>query len=176
MEIGVPNVLPSKVPERIWTLSDSFRGETIFDWPGRRRSRSGWMSASFSSSRGGHPSTTTPIPSPCDSPHVVMQKSLPNVFAMHTACRKPGRWSNQEPRRSLAPARHRPGLMKNGTRRVDRRCFWLIFQMERGRNVWVERISQDYESDFIHPLFRGSNVSQSGHQHRADSGAVGTHD
>src|SRR5439155_8310807 len=66
----------------IWTLSGSFRGETIFDWPGRRRSRSGWMSASVSSIRGGQPSTTTPTPPPWDSPQVVMRKRRPKLFGM----------------------------------------------------------------------------------------------
>src|SRR5713226_8049240 len=52
------------------------------------------MSASVSSSRGGHPSITTPTPPPCDSPHVVMRKRCPNEFAMQAVCGKIGRWSN----------------------------------------------------------------------------------
>jgi len=35
IEIGVPSVWPSKVPERIWTRSASCRGVTMADWPGR---------------------------------------------------------------------------------------------------------------------------------------------
>src|SRR5579884_2623631 len=62
------------------TVSDSFRWVTIRLWPGARRSRSGWMSASESSRREGHPSTTAPIAAPCDSPQVVTRNSLPNVF------------------------------------------------------------------------------------------------
>src|ERR1044071_4857290 len=80
--MGVPSVLPSNVPERISTLSASLRGETIFDWPGRRRSRSGWISAGLNSSRGGQPSTTTPTPPPWDSPQLVTRNRRPKLFAM----------------------------------------------------------------------------------------------
>src|SRR5436309_8948830 len=85
MLIGVPSVRPSNVPERIWTVSGSLRGDTMRDWPGRRRSRSGWMSASVSLSRGGQPSTTTPTPPPWLSPQVVMRNRCPNVFATRAA-------------------------------------------------------------------------------------------
>src|SRR5687768_8953633 len=93
MLMGVPSVFPSNVPERICTVSVSLRGETIFDWPGRRRSRSGWRSASVSARRGGQPSTTTPTPPPWLSPQVVTRKRCPNVFAMAVslgASRTPG--------------------------------------------------------------------------------------
>ena len=46
--IGVPVVKPSKVPERMRTWSGSWRWVTNLLWPGRRRSRKGWMSASVS--------------------------------------------------------------------------------------------------------------------------------
>src|ERR1700722_17403830 len=82
MEMGVPSVRPSKVPERIWQVSLSLRGVTILLWPGRRRSRSTWMSASVSGRSGGQPSTTTPTPPPWDSPHVVIRKRWPKVFGM----------------------------------------------------------------------------------------------
>src|SRR4030095_15903901 len=82
MLMGVPRVWPSKTPDRICTVSDSLRGVTILDCPGRRRSRSGWISASDNLRRGGQPSTTTPTPPPCDSPQVVMRNSWPNEFAM----------------------------------------------------------------------------------------------
>src|SRR5271169_221903 len=84
MEMGVPSVRPSNVPERIWHVSLSLRGVTILLWPGRRRSRSGWMSASVSGMRGGQPSTTTPTPPPWDSPQVVIRKRWPKVFGMKT--------------------------------------------------------------------------------------------
>src|SRR5436853_6253231 len=70
--------------------SDSLRGVVILDWPGRRRSRSGWMSASESFSRGGQPSTTTPTPPPWDSPHVVMRNKWPNELDMRRHCGKTG--------------------------------------------------------------------------------------
>src|SRR2546425_366011 len=50
--IGVPSVCPSKTPERILTVSVSLRWVTSALWPGARRSRSGWMSASESGRRG----------------------------------------------------------------------------------------------------------------------------
>src|SRR5689334_1392319 len=80
MLIGVPSVLPSNTPERIWTVSVSLRWVTMALWPGTRRSRSGWMSASESARRGGQPSTTAPMPVPCDSPQVVTRKSWPQVL------------------------------------------------------------------------------------------------
>jgi hypothetical protein len=44
----VPSVWPVvEMPDRICTVSDSLRGVTILDCPGRRRSKSGWMSASL---------------------------------------------------------------------------------------------------------------------------------
>src|SRR5437867_9608484 len=46
------------------------------------------MSASESSRRGGQPSTTTPTPPPCDSPHVVMRNKCPNEFAIAAFCGK----------------------------------------------------------------------------------------
>src|SRR5271156_5517641 len=82
MEMGVPSVWPSNVPERIWQVSLSLRGVTILLWPGRRRSRSTCTSASVRGVRGGQPSTTTPTPPPWDSPQVVMRKRWPKVFGM----------------------------------------------------------------------------------------------
>src|SRR5216117_2786643 len=78
--IGVPVVLPSYTPERISTLSSSWRCVTWRDVPGFLRSRSGWMSFSLSSIPGGQPSTTQPIAGPCDSPKVVTVKSVPRVL------------------------------------------------------------------------------------------------
>src|SRR5437588_10948688 len=78
--IGVPVVLPSYTPERISTLSSSWRCVTWRDVPGFLRSRSGWMSASLSTIPGGQPSTTQPIAGPCDSPNVVTVKSVPSVL------------------------------------------------------------------------------------------------
>src|SRR6266508_1876525 len=78
--IGVPSVWPSKTPDRIFTVSVSFRWVTRALWPGARRSRSGWMSASDSGRRGGQPSTTAPMAAPCDSPHVVTRNRRPQVL------------------------------------------------------------------------------------------------
>src|SRR5262245_28676440 len=83
--IGVPSVCPSKTPDRILTVSVSLRWVTRALWPGLRRSRSGWMSASDKGSRGGQPSTTAPVAPPCDSPHVVTRKSCPQVLPMRRA-------------------------------------------------------------------------------------------
>src|SRR3954465_6984581 len=80
--MGVPVVCPSNRPDMIWIVSDSLRGVVIFDWPGRRRSKSGWISDSDSLSRGGQPSTTTPTPPPCDSPHVVIRNKWPKELDM----------------------------------------------------------------------------------------------
>src|SRR5262249_3939857 len=62
------------------TVSDSRRWLTRALWPGRRRSRSGWMSASARGRRGGQPSTTTPMAAPWDSPQVVTRKSWPKLL------------------------------------------------------------------------------------------------
>src|SRR6267142_2832448 len=53
------------------------------------------MSFSLNSSLGGHPSTTTPIPPPCDSPQVVMRNRWPNVFPIPSLCEKTPSRSNQ---------------------------------------------------------------------------------
>ena len=45
MAIGEPSVWPSKTPERISARSGSSRGVVIALWPGRRRSRSRWISS-----------------------------------------------------------------------------------------------------------------------------------
>src|SRR4030095_5762063 len=89
MLMGVPSVTPSKTPDRICTVSVSLRWVVIALWPGTRRSRSGWMSASDSGKRGGQPSTTAPMPAPCDSPHVVTRKSWPQVFPTARGYRSP---------------------------------------------------------------------------------------
>ena len=62
------------------TVSGSCRCVTSFDWPGRRRSRKGWMSASESESRGGQPSTTQPIAGPWLSPQVVTRNRWPKLL------------------------------------------------------------------------------------------------
>src|ERR1700743_3331577 len=61
-------------------VAGSLRGETNFDCPGRRRSRSVWMSASTSGMPGGQPSITQPIAGPWLSPKVVMRNMWPNVL------------------------------------------------------------------------------------------------
>src|ERR1700678_1479159 len=67
-------------PERMRTWSGSLRWLTNFDWPGRRRSRSPWMSASVSGIPGGHPSTTQPSAGPWLSPNVVTRNKWPKVL------------------------------------------------------------------------------------------------
>src|SRR6266850_1194266 len=94
------------------------------------------MSASVSSSRGGQPSTTTPTPPPWDSPHVVMRKSCPNVFAINRECEKCGIASNQ-------------------------RLMLTII-----RTVWI--IAQRRDSYAVYSVFCGPDVSEGGHQHRAN--------
>src|SRR6185436_6363215 len=78
--MGVPSVWPSKTPERILTVSVSLRWVTRALWPGTRRSRSGWRSASDRDRRGGQPSTMAPMAAPCDSPHVVTRNRWPQVL------------------------------------------------------------------------------------------------
>ncbi len=78
--MGVPRVRPSNTPERICTLSCSWRGEVSSLCPGLRRSSSRWISAASSGSPGGQPSITAPMAGPCDSPQVVTRKYLPKVF------------------------------------------------------------------------------------------------
>ena len=75
----MPVVFPSKIPERISTLSDSFLCVVKREEPGFRRSRKDWMSISFKARPAGQPSTTTPIPEPWDSPQVVILNIFPNV-------------------------------------------------------------------------------------------------
>ena len=76
----MPVVAPSKTPERIRTASVSRRWVVWRVLPGRRRSRSGWMSSSPSGSPGGQPSMTQPIAAPWLSPQVVTRNALPMVF------------------------------------------------------------------------------------------------
>src|SRR5215468_895673 len=77
---GVPVVWPSKMPDRIFTRSDSRRWVVKRDWPGRRRSSQGWMSASDRGMRGGTPSTTQPMAGPWLSPQVVKRKRWPKLL------------------------------------------------------------------------------------------------
>src|SRR6056297_3968248 len=90
--MGVPVVTPSNTPERICTWSGSRRGLTWRLLPGRRRSRSRWMSASASAMPGGQPSTTQPSAGPWLSPNVVTVNSRPNVFPdmLRSGCRVAG--------------------------------------------------------------------------------------
>src|SRR3954454_11424137 len=78
--MGVPVVCPSKTPERMRIVSGSWRCVTKADWPGRRRSRKGWISASVSGMRGGQPSTVQPMAGPCDSPQVVTRNRWPKLL------------------------------------------------------------------------------------------------
>src|SRR3989344_2443651 len=78
--MGVPVVLPSKYPERIFILSASFRGVVILLWPGRRLSSATCISSSVIRIPGGQPSTTTPTAPPWDSPKVVILNNCPKLF------------------------------------------------------------------------------------------------
>src|SRR5271165_335078 len=84
--IGVPVVTCRPVassvmtPERMRASSGSRRCVVKRDEPGRRRSRSAWMSAASSGRRGGQPSTTQPIPAPWLSPNVVTRKRWPKLL------------------------------------------------------------------------------------------------
>ena len=80
MAIGVPVVRPSNTPDRMRTSSGSCRCVVKRDWPGRRRSSQGWMSASDSAMRGGQPSTTQPIAGPWLSPQVVTRNRWPKLL------------------------------------------------------------------------------------------------
>ena len=84
--IGVPVVTCTPVsgcaitPDRILTASGSCRWVVKRDWPGRRRSRSSWMSSLVSGICGGQPSTTQPIAIPWLSPKVVTRNMWPKVL------------------------------------------------------------------------------------------------
>src|SRR5476651_292484 len=78
--IGVPVVTPSNTPDRIFTVSGSWRWVTNRDWPGRRFSIQTWMSASVSGMPGGVPSTTQPIAGPWLSPQLVNRKRVPKLL------------------------------------------------------------------------------------------------
>src|SRR6201746_650169 len=67
-------------PDRIFTVSGSWRWVTNLLWPGRRLSIQGWMSASVSAMPGGQPSTTQPIAGPWLSPKVVTRNRWPKVL------------------------------------------------------------------------------------------------
>ncbi|MNY14403.1 hypothetical protein D3C86_1475790 [compost metagenome] len=75
MAIGVPVLLPSNVPDKIWTVSLSLRCVVIFDCPGLRLSSSDWIKSRSTGSCAGQPSKITPMATPCDSPKVVMRNN-----------------------------------------------------------------------------------------------------
>src|SRR5262249_15443757 len=75
---SAPLASSTNTPDRIRTASGSRRWVVKRDWPGRRRSRSRWMSAGLSGMRGGQPSTTQPIAAPWLSPKGVTRKRWPN--------------------------------------------------------------------------------------------------
>jgi hypothetical protein len=90
--IGVPVVTCTPVsgcaitPDRILTASASWRWVVKRDCPGRRRSRSCWMSSLVSGISGGQPSTTQPIAIPWLSPKVVTRNMWPKVLKDIFAC------------------------------------------------------------------------------------------
>src|SRR5882724_5182222 len=78
--IGVPVVTPSNTPDRIFTVSGSWRCVTKRDCPGRRLSSQVWISLSCRAMRGGTPSTTQPIAGPWLSPQLVNRKRVPKLL------------------------------------------------------------------------------------------------
>ena len=70
----------ANTPDRIFTVSGSCRWVVKRDWPGRRLSSQGWISASVSGMPGGQPSTTQPIAGPWLSPKVVTRNRWPKVL------------------------------------------------------------------------------------------------
>ena len=78
--MGVPVVLPSKIPESMFTVSGSLRGVVMKLCPGLRRSSCSWMSDSEISTPGVAPSTITPTAPPCDSPKVVSRNRCPKLL------------------------------------------------------------------------------------------------
>jgi hypothetical protein len=78
--MGVPVVLPSKIPEKKVTSSGSFLCVTIEDWPGFLRSKSFCISSKSIWIPEGHPSITPPIDGPCDYPKVVSLNSDPKIL------------------------------------------------------------------------------------------------
>ena len=93
--IGVPVVTCAPVsgcaitPDRIFTASGSWRWVVKRDCPGRRRSRSRWMSSLVSGNSGGQPSTTQPIATPWLSPKVVTRNMWPKVLKDIAASARP---------------------------------------------------------------------------------------
>ena len=85
--MGHPVDLPSKMPERNSTLSDSFREVVIRDCPGRRRSSSDCTKSISMVIPAGNPSITPPMPLPCDSPKLVRRRILPNELNISIALR-----------------------------------------------------------------------------------------
>src|SRR5580700_9920817 len=78
--MGVPVVLPSNTPDKMRTVSGSWRWLVNCDVPGRRRSTSACKSASLNAKPGGQPSTTQPSAGPWLSPKLVTVKTLPKLF------------------------------------------------------------------------------------------------
>src|SRR3989441_4074865 len=137
--IGVPSVCPSNTPDKIRTVSDSFRWETRALCPGARRSRSGWMSASDRGSRGGQPSTTAPVAPPCDSPQVVTRKRRPQVLPMRRGYVPRSSNSKLEPHLHACPPPDRsPGC--DEALDADRVVEGVPVERARGRIVGVGHI------------------------------------
>ena len=64
-------------------MSGSRRCVVKRDWPGRRLSSYGWMSAAVSGMRGGQPSTTQPSATPWLSPNVVTRNRVAERVVGH---------------------------------------------------------------------------------------------
>ena len=85
--MGHPVDLPSKMPERNSTLSDSLREVVMRDCPGRGRSSSDCTKSISMVIPAGNPSITPPMPLPCDSPKLVRRRILPNELNISIALR-----------------------------------------------------------------------------------------
>ena len=122
MAIGVPVVRPSNTPDRMRTSSGSCRCVVKRDWPGRRRSSQGWMSASDSAMRGGQPSTTQPIAGPWLSPQVVTRNRWPKLLWDTGASAEQFVQCHRAGRRRQAVAAGRPSSREGRFNVHRRRC------------------------------------------------------
>lgn len=78
--MGAPVVIPSKIPDKNFTLSVSCRGVVMLLCPGRLRSKACCICAVSICKPAGMPSIIPPMASPCDSPKVVRRKRVPKVL------------------------------------------------------------------------------------------------
>ena len=80
--MGVPKVLPSKIPDRNSTRSASLRCVVILDCPGLRLPNSNCMASMSRCTPEGQPSIIPPIALPWDSPKLVSRNISPKEFEL----------------------------------------------------------------------------------------------